>query len=251
MTIYSGTGNTFLMIDNRSEDFSYSQSSPLCTSHKVDGLITVENSDSADFRMRIFNRNGVEAQMCGNGLRCFIKFLEELNIRKAEYQIETVAGLHRCSLIDNEVCVQMLPPHSMEWNLSMEIDGTTYSLHYLNTGVPHIVVFDEEAIDRLGKPIREQFDANVNFVSLLTDQSIQVRTYERGVEAETPACGTGATASALAAAKLHALPSPITVHVRSHDTLKISFKCDGDRFSGVTMQGEAFSIKQKSPILST
>ncbi len=263
--LYSGAGNTFALtekpIDSR-------QAARLCKTCDVDGVIFSDDplpfSDSDEsaqqvknaFRMRVFNRDGTEAEMCGNGLRCFIKFLMEQNIHQECYTVETRAGTHKAWANGSRICAQFPPPWDYRWNLSIG----SHTLHYLNTGVPHAVLFVDsvDAVDLLeiAQPIRHHalFPEGTN-VNIVEPETLRMRTYERGVEGETLACGTGAVASALAAAKVFALPSPLNMEVRSGEKLKISFSPD---WKSVTLEGPAhrigegfFRLKQQSLILSS
>jgi len=217
--LYSGAGNTFLLVDNREE-------APLPpVPEELDGLLSVEPSREADFKAHILNRDGSEAEMCGNGLRCFIAFLErDLALPKRRWRIETLAGTYTAWSEGDEVCVEMLPPSEIRWEVAE-------NLHFLNTGVPHVVRFvpsvkevdvEGEGRELRNSPLFAPAGTNVNFVALQEDGTLKIRTYERGVEAETLACGTGATASALAASHLFHLPSPIKIHVQSGDVLTLS-----------------------------
>lgn len=247
LVCYSGAGNTFFLADNRRATFDLTQIPALCKQGSVDGVILAEEAQGADARMRIYNSDGGEAEMCGNGLRCFIHFLQEIGVKRSIYQVETLAGKHSGWFVDNEVCVQLPPPSQVRLHLSN-------NLHFINTGVPHAVVFVPDVknieVASQGKALRHSSlfapaGANVNFVSLQQDETLNIRTYERGVEAETQACGTGATAAALIAHKLYQLESPIEVKVRSQEKLKISFAKD---FSEVTLQGP-FEIKGACSIM--
>lgn len=234
---YSGAGNTFLLTDNRSCTFDRHQVVSLCSQENVDGIIALEASVSADIKMRIFNADGSEAEMCGNGLRCTVRFLQEQGIQKTRYTIETLAGMQEGWGNGDEVCVRLAPPTDLKLDLP-------YDLYFLNTGVPHAVLFadsDLDAIDveSIGRALRfshrfAPHGANINFVLQEADRSLSVRTYERGVERETLACGTGAAASALIAHKVLGIPSPISVRVRSGQLLTISFNAD---WSEVILQG--------------
>ena len=248
--IYSGAGNTFALVDNRKETFPSIPISKLCNELNVDGLILLEESHSVDFRMRIFNRDGSEAEMCGNGLRCYIKFLKKLGIQQAKYQIETLGGTQLAWTQGDEVFVQMPTPHHIRWDVLVNTGKKNYQLHQLTVGVPHAIVFVDDIetveINSEGNLLRHHpFFApegtNVTFVSLSSDKSITIRTYERGVERETLACGTGAVAAALASAKLEAFRSAVTVSVRSGKQLKISYTPSWDK---VTMQGPAEYISR-------
>jgi diaminopimelate epimerase len=236
MRLYSGAGNTFCLIDHRNPWLSPDQIPALCDERRLDGCILVENSSIADASMRIFNRDGGEAEMCGNGLRCFIHFLRELGFQQNIFHIETLAGIQKGWFVDHHICLELVPPKDLKLNLLP-------NLHFLNTGVPHAVCFVEQvdAIDvtREGKRLRfsdllAPAGANINFVSIQNTSQITLRTYERGVEAETGACGTGAVAAALISHKIHHLLSPITVLVRSGEQIQVSFNPD---WSTVTMTG--------------
>lgn len=238
---YSGAGNDFILIDNRSGRFPPQPQciSKICnrrTGVGADGVILFEDSKSAHARMRIFNCDGTEAEMCGNGLRAFVKYLGELGISRDSFQIETKAHPdgHWCRLEQDKVAIKMGTPKIFHWNLELEKGKT---LSFLDTGVPHAVtmVDDIESLDifSAGSWIRHHpFFAprgtNATFVTLRSDQRLTIRTFERGVEAETLACGTGAVAAAVCMAKKFGLPSPIEVKVRSGDLLKIRFKKDFD-----------------------
>jgi len=228
------------MVDNRKGDFPIPYSTKLCSKFSVDGLIVLQESRIADFRMRIINRDGSEAEMCGNGLRCCLKFIEELCCRQPSYRIETEGGIHLIWSQGREVCVQIPPPLQHQWDLLIE---KNYRLHHLTVGVPHVICFvdhiDGVEVNSLGNrwrhhPFFAPTGVNVTFVQLKDEHSIFARTYERGVEQETAACGTAAIAAALATAKIHGYTSDISVHVRSKERLKISFNIGWDQ---IVMQG--------------
>ncbi len=241
-SLYSGAGNTFAITD---EPISPENVAILCEEHAIDGVIFGEDV----FRMRIFNRDGSEAEMCGNGLRCFVKNLIEQNIHQERYEIETLAGTHIAWANGDQICVKLPPPQDFRWNLSIP----PYHLHHLNTGVPHAVLFvesvDEIDLTQLGPSIRYHslFPEGVN-VNVVDPISLQMRTYERGVEAETLACGTGAVASALALAKQFGLPSPISMEVKSGEKLNISFTSD---WQTIIMEGPANRVEVKKTISYT
>ena len=228
--LYSGAGNTFALTE---KPLSSEEARLLCEATDVDGVIFPENT----FRMRTFNRDGSEAEMCGNGLRCFIKFLIELGVEQGRYTIDTLAGTHTAWVKGDQICVKLPPPRDIRWDLKIE----SYTLHHLNTGVPHAVLFvdDVEAVNlmELGAKIRHNSlfpeGTNVNFVE---SDTLRMRTYERGVERETLACGTGATASALTAAHVLSRPTPVIMEMQSEAKLKISFTSD---WQEVVMEGPA------------
>ncbi len=220
---YSGAGNLFLIGDNRKGLFPLSSICNLSFQHKVDGVILLEDSSLADYKMRIFNPDGKEAEMCGNGLRCLVHFIGSFSTLR----IETLAGIYTAWREGDLISVEMQPPTKITWHLSIQ----NQVAHFLNTGVPHTVLFPEifpPSIEELGGKIRHDpffapLGTNVNFVSLLSKEKLAVRTYERGVERETLACGTGVMASALAASYLYGLASPLLISVQSGEELLFTF----------------------------
>lgn len=246
--LYSGAGNTFAIVE---QPISSREATLLCEACQADGVIFPQNV----FQMRIFNRDGSEAEMCGNGLRCFVKFLIERNILREHYTIDTLAGPHKAWADEDQICVQFPPAHVVQWNVQIG----SFTVHYLNTGVPHAVLFvesiDEVDVRGIGATIRYHgsFPEGVN-VDFVDPVSLRVRTYERGVERETLACGTGVVASALVVSKLFHLPSPLSMQVQSGDYLNVSFTPD---WENLILKGPArrigegsFCLKDKSLILS-
>lgn len=231
---YSGCGNDFILIDNRNCFFQEGQLvQDLCHRHQgigADGVILLEKSKQCDFRMRIFNSDGSEAEMCGNGIRCLMMFIQELGLNKPECKIETMHRQLFIQITDGKVVTHMGNALDIRWDLQLTIQSQLIEVHYLNTGVPHAVHFvdhvDRVNIAQIGPQIRHhplfgEKGTNVNFVQLLDTQKIKIRTFERGVEAETQACGTGASAAALAAVIQKALQPPITVIFASGEEIII------------------------------
>lgn len=243
---YSACGNDFILFDNRNLLFPecFSKVVPqLCHRQKgigADGVILLENSPQAHYKMRIFNADGSEAEMCGNGIRCLFRFIQEMGIQEEFFNIETMLGILRVSSENQNVAVEMSDPKELRWSLPL----FSWEVHHLNTGVPHTVVFlshiDHLDVDEYGSKIRfhplfAPRGTNVNFVQVNAND-LYIRTYERGV-GESLACGTGATAAALVASKIYGLKAPITVKVRSGDSLKIDFKPHEDSFTQVKLIG--------------
>jgi diaminopimelate epimerase len=241
-TKMNGAGNDFVMIDNRDASLALGREeiARLCDRHRgvgADGLLLVEPAQNgADFRMRYYNSDGGEAEMCGNGARCFARFAQRISARSGDVQFETMAGVITGRFFGEHVQIQMSQPHSLELNRELEVAGETLTVHSINTGVPHavVVVSDLENADILmrGAALRwhEHFapkGTNANFIEISDEHTIAIRTYERGVEGETLACGTGMVASALIAHELSRIPSPISVRVRGGDTLQIGFVKSG------------------------
>lgn len=233
---YSGCGNDFILVDNRTSRFPADNKvfiqRLLNRRHGIgaDGLILLENSPLASFKMRIFNPDASEAEMCGNGIRCLIKFASELGLPSDNLVVETLSGLLAAKNNLENVSIKM--PYPAEVQLNVKLINPTLEACHLNTGVPHTIIFTDDIenipIDILGPQIRhhQQFGkngSNVNWVQVLDQNTIVIRTFERGVEGETLACGTGATAAALASSLKYHLLSPITVLTKSGDALKIEF----------------------------
>jgi diaminopimelate epimerase len=186
--------------------------------------------------------------MCGNGARCFARYARRLGASNAEMSFETLAGIIRASFPGDLVCITMSDPNSFRAPFDLVINGRTLNVHFLNTGVPHAVVFAENiaAIDVVkdGAALRHHpafapRGTNGNFVQVLAPQSIAIRTYERGVEAETLACGTGVCAAALVHSLRGGSAPPIKVKVRGGDTLEVGFEAAGESFRDVTLTGPA------------
>src|SRR6266496_6768419 len=251
-TKMDGAGNDFILIDNRAGDINLnrSQIARLCDRHRgigADGILLLENpSDQADFRMRYFNADGGEAEMCGNGARCFARFANKVAGAPDKISFQTPAGLIRGELHGELVTLQMSEPKDLQLSVELVANGEKEHVHFINSGVPHVVVpvskVDDVDVRRRGEAIRrhEMFSpagANVNFIEKRGAQKILVRTFERGVEDETLACGTGVVASALIFGATEKVDGPISVAVRSGSELSVGFKRAGDQFRNVTLTG--------------
>ncbi|MEM1441630.1 MAG: diaminopimelate epimerase [Verrucomicrobiota bacterium] len=252
----NGAGNDFVVLDNRDQSIQLSkeQIATICQRQRgigADGLLAVEPAENgADYRMRYYNADGGEAEMCGNGARCFARFVNQLEGGALEStSFETIAGTIEAQFFGENVKIQLSEPFDLSLGNSLEVAGESREVHSVNTGVPHAVVFVEE---RSGVPIREWGSAiryhdhfapsgtNVNFVEVLSDAHIAIRTYERGVEDETLACGTGMVACAIIHHELTGAASPISVDVAGGDTLEVAFEKDGDGvYQNVTLLGPA------------
>jgi len=250
----NGAGNDFVVVDNRDGllKLSAQQIKLLCDRHRgvgADGVLLVEPASSeGDFRMRYYNSDGGEAEMCANGARCFARFASRASGGRNELQFETLAGIIRAELRDEDVKLELSEPKDMVLNRTLEIEKRKFPVHSINTGVPHIVAFidDLEAtpVRDWGAKIRyhEAFQpkgTNANFVKQLEPGRIAVRTYERGVEDETLACGTGVAACGLIYGALHGLESPVHVLVRGGDWLEVGFRKTTLGFKDVTLTGPA------------
>jgi diaminopimelate epimerase len=253
-TKMNGAGNDFVMLDNRQNGPALSTAAiaRLCDRHRgvgADGLLVVEPAVSgADFRMRYYNADGGEAEMCGNGARCFARYAARLVPNGGEVSFETIAGKITARLLAERVQLQMSQPGPLALNEKLALDGTDYVVHSVNTGVPHAVVMVENlaGVDvlKLGAALRwhEHFapkGTNANFVQKLGPGALAIRTYERGVEGETLACGTGVVASALVHHALTGEKSPLRVRVQGGDELEVGFDEENGAYRNVTLSGPA------------
>jgi len=247
------TGNDFVIIDNRSGNAGSlsTLAKKLCDRRKAigaDGLLVIEPSKKADFKMRIFNPDGSEAEMCGNGSRCAALFAASKKIAKNKMTIETLAGTLDADVKDDIVKVKLTDPKDIKWNFCLMINKCPYKVNFVDTGVPHVVHFtdDLEKVDvlNIGSHIRnhDEFSpegTNADFVKVVNRHTIKIRTYERGVEDETLACGTGAVASAIISAEAEKMASPVTVVTHGGEKIKVYFKMIGGNFRNVYLEGKA------------
>ncbi len=253
-TKMNGAGNDFVMIDNRKGEVRLTpeQISRICDRHRgvgADGILLIEPAQNgADFRMRYYNADGGEAEMCGNGARCFARFAKRVAGAGEKVSFETPAGVIGARLHGELVTLQMSDPIDLRLNVPIQIDGEEATVHYINSGVPHVVVpvsrIDVVHVRERGRAIRrhERFapkGANANFLEKRGPRKIAIRTYERGVEDETLACGTGVVASALIFATLEKTDGPIGVRVQGGSELSVDFEKDGNQFRQVTLTGPA------------
>jgi diaminopimelate epimerase len=253
-TKMNGAGNDFVLIDNRLGDLRLAaeQISKICDRHRgvgADGVLVLERAaNGADFRMRYYNADGGEAEMCGNGARCFARYASRVAGPAEKLSFETPAGVIGATLQGELVRLEMSDPKDLKLGITIPLPEQQLSAHYVNSGVPHVVVpvDDLEKVDvrALGSAVRHHAlfapkGANVNFLKHRGDEKISIRTYERGVENETLACGTGVVASALIFAAVQKVDGPIGVLVRGGNELQVAFDKAGDQFKNVTLTGPA------------
>ena len=250
----NGAGNDFILIDNRAGEIHLdrSQIAQLCNRHRgigADGVLLLElPANRADFRMRYFNADGGEAEMCGNGARCFARFANRVAGAQRKISFETPAGVISAELANNLVTLRMTEPTDLQLNIDLPVAGENRAVHFINSGVPHVVIpvakIDDADVRGDGAAIRnhKMFSpngANVNFIEKRGANKIAIRTYERGVEDETLACGTGIVASALIFAATEHCEGPVTVLARGGDELQVGFAKTRDQFRNVTLTGPA------------
>jgi diaminopimelate epimerase len=257
-TKMNGAGNDFVLIDNRAGKFKLTREQVvrLCDRHRgvgADGVIILIPSAEAkaDWAWEFYNSDGSTGEMCGNGARCFGRFVQKRTGRKGDFTFETLAGVITARFEGDRVTVNLTPPTDLRLNDEVSLSAGTQTIHSVNTGVPHAVLFvpdaDKAMVAQLGPEIRRHphfgpKGANVNFVQVLGPNHIRVRTFERGVEGETLACGTGVTASALISARVHQFTSPIRVQVQGGDQLEVGFAEIGGGFADVRLTGPAESV---------
>lgn len=254
-TKMNGAGNDFVVMDNRtlSLNLSLKEIERICDRHRgvgADGLLLVEPAQAgADFRMRYYNSDGGEAEMCGNGARCFARFAQRVSGHGGSaLSFETQAGVIHATFDGALVHLNMSDPQDLREPVELEVNGVNYAVHFVNTGVPHaVIVVDEvETIDLpgAGRAIRRHphfapAGTNVNFLARTGDDHGAVRTYERGVEGETLACGTGVVACGIIFRKVFGGSGAITLRVRGGDDLTTEFREEGGVLSGATLKGPA------------
>lgn len=252
-----GAGNDFILIDNRRRCWTDTTAAtaarvwcPRQTGIGADGLILLDDSPSAAFRMRHYNVDGSRASFCGNGARCLTRYAYQNGLTGRSMTFEADDGLHQAEVLENGVALVMSTPRDIHLNRTMP-DDTQRCFHTVYTGVEHAVFpsddIEAEAVEITGARLRhhamfEPGGMNINFVEMNDDASLSVRTYERGVEAETLSCGTGAVASAVVHALIADFDSPVEVRTRSGESLEVSFLRENEDFSQVVLTGSAHRV---------
>ena len=251
----SGSGNDFIIIDNRNNVVEENKLSDFISSvcrRKMsvgaDGVILIENAKNIDFKWRFFNSDGSRAEMCGNGARCAARFAYLNKIAGPKMSFETDAGIIIAQVNNDLVKIKMTEPKDLKIDFTIDTDGGPVTASSINTGVPHVVMpvdnIDDVEVVKLGREIRyhEKFapaGTNVNFYCPISEDKIKIRTYERGVEDETLACGTGAVASALVYANKTNIKSPVSVMTKSGGWLSVYFESKTDAFYNIYLKGDA------------
>ena len=254
----SGSGNDFILVDNREgivdeKDLSR-WVSRVCRRRQsvgADGLILIEPSLEADFKWRFFNSDGGQVEMCGNGGRCVARLAHFLGIAGPDLSFETVAGLIQAEVKGKRVKLEMPRPSGVMTDYMIDVDGKQVSVNSIVVGVPHVVIrvadIEQAPVLPMGREIRYHqryapAGTNVNFVQIGDDGSLLIRTYERGVEDETLACGTGSVASALLASIKDETGSPATVLTRGGEVLNIHFQRREVDFFEVFLEGDTTMV---------
>jgi diaminopimelate epimerase len=249
-------GNDFILLDRRaggSEAPSPDWIARVCRGHfsvGADGLLLLGPAQEGRYGMRYFNADGSEAGMCGNGARCLARFAVLVGaVREGEeVAFHNAAGVYRAVVHGLRVRLHMPPPSGLETNLALKLKAGERAADFVHTGVPHVVFFtedlDAEPVLALGREVRHHprfapAGTNVNFCQVLDPHRVRVRTYERGVEDETLACGTGSAAAGLTAAQRGWVSSPVAVLTRSGETLDLEFTRSEGVFTGLVQSGNA------------
>jgi diaminopimelate epimerase len=276
--IYSGAGNDFVMIDNTDNSVPFEKQQDfvkkICSEKfiEIDGVIFVDKAvaNGSSIRMNYYNRDGSYGAMCGNGARCISLFaIDNKIMNEKEFNIEAVGNLYKAEILkDGLIRIYFPPPQEYKLNSKVQFDFDsikgTINVHWIHVGSEHLVIFiDEEqnrkvfSIDNLndakinewGSPLRfhkvfQPEGANVNFVQILSANELRIRTYERGVERETLACGTGIISSAIISSLVKGMNPPIRVLTQSKEYLTVDFKVDDSKIYDITLKGPAKKISE-------
>lgn len=255
-TKMQGAGNDFVVFDNRDGKLALTEEDVcrICDRRfgiGADGILLLEAAPDTEHQARMvyYNADGSRGEMCGNGARCFTAFALARQVGKdGELRFLSDAGSLTARARDGVYVIQMTPPVDLDLHVEVPLKAGPATVHSINTGVPHVVKFVEDlaavAIREEGSELRHHprfapKGANVNFARLESGNQLRIRTYERGVEDETLACGTGVTATAIVAHLLHNIHPPIAVRVAGGDLLTIDFRKAGGQVTDVTLSGPA------------
>jgi diaminopimelate epimerase len=255
-----GGGNDFVLIDHRARFIPEAEQPRFArrVCHRqlgagADGLILLEDSARANFKWRFYNSDGSEPEMCGNGGRCAARFALLHGIAPETLSFETLAGIIQAEVKGRRVKLAMAGVGDFNLHQTIPLDEANVTGHFVRVGVPHLVVpvddLEGAPVTEWGRLLRfhERFQpagTNVNFIRIQDPRDLAIRTYERGVEDETLACGTGAVAAALVGACLGQLTSPVAVHTRGGEILNVYFKPQAGACSEVYLEGDALVVYQ-------
>jgi len=259
----SGSGNDFILIDNRDGKIAEGEMGHLvervCRRREsvgADGVIFVTRSDHHDFAWRFFNSDGGEVEMCGNGGRCVARFAHLRGIAGPKMTFDTLAGPVSAEVMDRIVKILMPDPRDLKMGIDLSLEEDLLVVDFINTGVPHVIVqvqnLEDHPVVEQGRAIRyhpmfSPQGTNANFIKILDQDLLEIRTYERGVEDETLACGTGAIASVLVSSARGLVSSPVKVKTKGGEELKVHFRKGNGRFDHVCLEGNT-SIVYKAQL---
>ncbi len=263
-TKMTGAGNDFVVADNR--DGKIRDGSVLarrvCDRHfgiGADGLLLVEESASADFRMMYYNADGSYGGMCGNGGRCIALFAYKNGIAGSKQSFKALDSIYRAVVGSDSVELSMKDPSRIRTGIMLRTSAGTFECSFVDTGAPHVVIpLKDDApgrpglssidVVKVGSEIRHHKEfapdgTNVNFIKVEGPSRLRIRTYERGVEQETLACGTGSVAAAVIAAELRLSKPPLDVQVKSNIVLRVDFARNAEKsFTAVRLSGPAITV---------
>ena len=253
-----GAGNDFLVIDNRHYRLTETEASDMarvqCTRRVgagADGLILLDSDPATSFSMRHYNPDGTRSSFCGNGARCIARFAYTHGIAPKDLTFAADDGQHGARVEGHSVRLDMTINQQIQMGQELTVSDTNYMLYCIDTGTPHAVVFSEEvetvSVDAVGRSIRyhPRFDpvgTNVTFVEPVGLGNLNVRTYEKGVEAETLSCGTGSVAAAVVSTLCGHVAPPVSVMTRGGERLIVDFNMDGSQIQDVTLEGSAHIV---------
>jgi diaminopimelate epimerase len=258
-TKMSGAGNDFVVVDNREGAITDATglARKICDRRwgvGADGLLLLERSENADYRMMYYNADGSYGGMCGNGGRCISRYALDRGIASDTQKFEALGHIYHAVVDLNQVILSMLDPKNLKMNIVLPIGASKVKMHFVDTGSPHVVIpvaqfkkrfeaLDAIPVTEIGRKIRhhkyfQPNGTNVNFIEKRVEGTLRIRTYERGVEAETLACGTGSIAAAIVGSRLWKLRSPIQVVPASGIPLTVGFDVRDKLYSRVTLKGE-------------
>ncbi len=256
-TKMSGAGNDFVVMNNMDGEIQCDKRAlavALCAQHTgigADGLLVLEHSANADFFMAYYNADGSYGGMCGNGGRCAARYAYVSGITGPQMIFEALDYRYTAHVIADAVKLHMRNPTRLQQGIKVSDSSLNVEGDFIDTGSPHFVT-EQETLDRvdvaaIGRRIRfhpafSPEGCNVNFIQRLRDNVAAIRTYERGVEAETLACGTGCVAAAIVLALHHRMQSPIALRVRSGEEMRVHFRQEGERFSDIVLEGSAHFV---------
>lgn len=249
-----GAANDFILVDDRQLTFPAADKAWMAavgarrTGVGCEGIILIQPSTQADFRMRFFNPDGSEVDMCGNGARCVARLAHDIGVAPARMRFETGAGMIAAEMVGDRVRLEMTAPKDWKLNATLALSGGARSYGFVNSGVPHVVMevddLDKVDVATVGAAIRYHQDfspkgTNANFIKVTGPDSLKIRTYERGVEAETLACGTGMVAAGLVAGRMGRVKAPVKITCASGDVIEVNYTLSGETAVDVTMLGPA------------
>lgn len=252
-----GAGNDFVLVDDRKLTVPVADKAWLAaigqrrTGVGCEGIILIQPSARAHFTMRFFNPDGSEVDMCGNGARCVARLAYDLKVAPASMTFETGAGIIAAEMVGDRVRLGMTVPGDWRLNQVIDLDGRKRPYGFVNSGVPHVVMpleqLEQEDVAKTGAAIRYHKDfaprgTNANFIQVTGPDTLKIRTYERGVEAETLACGTGIVASGLIAGRMGWVKPPVKVTCAGGDVLEVGYVLTADGARDVTLLGPAVHV---------